>query len=74
MGAGRARTTDTIDPAVGFVFERNVGDRVSAGDAIAWVHARDEASAARAIERLTRAVEVGDRAVEEVPLVLERVG
>nr|MBK7069171.1 thymidine phosphorylase [Deltaproteobacteria bacterium] len=74
MGAGRARTTDTIDPSVGFVFEHNVGDRVKAGETIAWVHARDEASAERAIERLTRAVSVGDGAVEEVPLVLERVG
>ena len=74
MGAGRARTTDTIDPAVGFVFERNVGDKVSVGEAIAWVHARDEASTARAIERLTRAVSVGEGSAEEVPLVLERVG
>jgi pyrimidine-nucleoside phosphorylase len=74
LGAGRALTTDTIDPAVGFVFEHNVGDRVKGGDAIAWVHARDAASAARAVERLTRAVSVGDGVVEEVPLVLERVG
>ncbi len=74
MGAGRARTTDTIDPAVGFVFDHNVGDRVKGGDAIAWVHARDAASAERAVERLTRAVSVGDGVVEEVPLVLERVG
>ena len=73
MGAGRARTTDTIDPAVGFVFDHNVGDRVKGGDAIAWVHARDAASAERAIERLSRAVSVGDGVVEEVPLVLERV-
>ncbi|MDB4929891.1 MAG: thymidine phosphorylase [Myxococcaceae bacterium] len=74
MGAGRARTTDRIDPAVGFVFEHNVGARLSAGDAIAWVHARDAASADRAIERLTRAVQIGDGEVEAVPLVLERVG
>ncbi len=74
MGAGRARTTDVIDPAVGFVFAHNVGDRVSAGDAIAMVHARDAASAERAVERLTRAVTVGDGQVEDVPLILERVG
>jgi pyrimidine-nucleoside phosphorylase/thymidine phosphorylase len=74
MGAGRARTTDAIDPAVGFVFEHNVGDRLAAGDAIAWVHARDAASADRAIERLTRAVQLGDGEVAPVPLVLERVG
>jgi thymidine phosphorylase len=74
LGAGRDRTDDVVDPAVGFVFARNVGDRVKASETIAWVHAHDEASAARAIERLTRAVSVGDGAVEEVPLVLERVG
>ena len=32
------------------------------------------ACAARAIERLTRAVSVGEGSAEEVPLVLERVG
>jgi pyrimidine-nucleoside phosphorylase len=74
MGAGRARTTDTIDPAVGFVFDHNVGDRVQAGDAIAWVHARDAASADRALERLTRAVSLGDGLVADIPLILERVG
>ena len=74
MGAGRARTTDTINPSVGFVFDHNVGDRVKSGDVIAWAHASDAASAERAVERLTRAVRVGDGVVEEVPLVLERVG
>ena len=74
LGAGRARASDTVDPAVGFVFERTVGDAVAAGEVLAFVHARDEAGAARAVERLRRAVRIGDGAVADVPLVLERVG
>ena len=45
MGAGRRVKTDVIDPAVGFVMCRRIGDRVEAGEALATVHARDEATA-----------------------------
>ncbi len=74
MGAGRTRAEDPIDHAVGFVFERNVGDRVSAGDAIATVHARSESQAADAVARLAAAITTGAERPAEVPLLVERVG
>jgi len=74
LGAGRTRAEDTIDPAVGFVFARSVGDRVAAGEAVAHVHARDEASARDAVARLQRAFSLGDIAPAAVPLLHERIG
>ncbi len=74
MGAGRTRAEDSIDPAVGFVFERNVGDRVAKGDVLATVHARSDAQAAEAVARIERAITMGDSKPEDVPLLLERVG
>lgn len=74
LGAGRTRAEDPIDPAVGFVFERNVGSPVAAGETVALVHARDEKSAEAAVARLMGAITVGDAAPAEVPLLLERVG
>jgi pyrimidine-nucleoside phosphorylase len=74
LGAGRLRSEDTIDPAVGFVFDRVVGDRVAPGEVIAWVHSDDEARAQDAIERLEAAITLGTHAPEALPLLIERVG
>ena len=59
MGAGRKVNTDVIDPAVGFVMRRRIGDQVKAGEALATVHARDEASAQAASDAIIRCVSVG---------------
>ena len=74
LDQGVVRAEDTIDHAVGFVFDRNVGDAVAVGDVIATVHARSVAQAAAAIERLAAAVTVAREAPAAVPLLLERVG
>lgn len=55
MGAGRQRKTDPIDPAVGIVLARKVGDRVDRGETLFTLHARDEASVAAARDRLLAA-------------------
>ncbi len=74
MGAGRTRAEDPIDHAVGFVFERNVGDRVSVGDTVVTVHARSAAQAADAIARLSAAITTGAERPADQPLLVERVG
>ncbi|MEZ4408004.1 MAG: hypothetical protein R3A52_16245 [Polyangiales bacterium] len=74
LGGGRTRSDDVVDPAVGFVFERNVGDAVKAGEVIARVHASRDDKAREAVERLTAAVTLGAAKPDEVPLLLERVG
>ncbi|SHF28454.1 thymidine phosphorylase [Desulfofundulus australicus DSM 11792] len=38
LGAGRKTREDTIDPAVGVVVHKKVGDRVGRGDALATLH------------------------------------
>ena len=42
LGAGRLKKEDTIDPRVGFVFNKKVGEKVSEGDVIGYIHADDE--------------------------------
>lgn len=74
LGAGRVRAEDPIDPAVGFIFEKNVGDAVKVGETIAWVHASDEARASEALTRLSAAVRVDPTAPAPAPLLLGRVG
>ncbi len=44
LGVGRNKTTDPVQPDVGFIFERVKGAAVKKGDLIARVYARDESS------------------------------
>lgn len=60
LGAGRRTKEDTIDHAVGVVCRAKRGDAVAAGDVLAEVHARDEASAAAGAEAVLAAYELGE--------------
>ncbi len=56
MGAGRMTKDDMIDPAVGFVMEKRIGDFVKQGEALCTLHARTEASAQEAEKRVLDAL------------------
>jgi pyrimidine-nucleoside phosphorylase len=60
LGGGRRTKDDSIDHAVGVVCRAKRGDAFSARDALAEVHARDEASASRAVEAVLAAYELGE--------------
>ena len=60
LGAGRRTKEDAIDHAVGVVCLTKRGDAVAAGDVLAEVHARDEASAQQAAAEVLAAYELGD--------------
>jgi pyrimidine-nucleoside phosphorylase len=71
LGAGRSRKEETIDHAVGIVCRAKRGDRVGLGEAVAEVHARDEASAARAVAEVAACYGISEAAPEARPIVLE---
>ena len=73
LGGGRTRVEDEVDPAVGFVLKLRPGAPVRPGDALATIHARDEATLALAREALARAFVIGDEAPAPRPLVSHRV-
>ncbi len=68
LGAGRAKKSDPVDHAVGFVIHRKVGDRVEAGEPLFTVHADDEAKAAAAREAVLAAHQFSDNPVPPLPL------
>ncbi len=73
LGGGRARAGDAIDPAVGLKHLVGLGAWVERGAPLARVLARDEASALRAMERVTAAYRIGAAPVVRGPVV-ERIG
>ena len=73
LGAGRRTKADPVDHAVGVLCFAKRGDTVLAGDDLAEVHARDDASAARAVDAVLAAYEIGDDAPAEHGIVLDVV-
>ncbi len=56
LGGGRERKEDSVDPAVGIVLQKKVGQPVSAGEPLATIHYNSEALAARASRLLTECI------------------
>ncbi len=52
LGAGRITKDDTIDPAVGFIIKKRIGDAISKGDVLFEIHANDETTQKQAADRL----------------------
>jgi pyrimidine-nucleoside phosphorylase len=71
LGAGRETVASTIDPAVGFVFHKKVGDPVAIGEPIVTVHVGAPERRDAALARLRDAIVVGGEAPARSRLVLD---
>ncbi|GMQ94533.1 MAG: pyrimidine-nucleoside phosphorylase [Acidimicrobiia bacterium] len=73
LGAGRATKEEDIDPAVGFLIEAKVGDRVDAGDPLARIAYNDETKLQAALHTLDNAWEISDETVAADGLILGKI-
>jgi pyrimidine-nucleoside phosphorylase/thymidine phosphorylase len=71
LGGGRETVDGAIDPSVGFVFHKKVGDPVAVGEPIVTVHAGKASRLETALARLREAISVESEAPVRGPLVLE---
>ena len=69
LGGGRATKEDVIDPRVGVVLHKKLGDPVAEGESLAAIHAADEKSAAEAIRQLFDCYELTDGEVVRPPFI-----
>jgi len=70
LGGGREKKEDSIDPAVGIVLHKKVGDRVEAGEPLCTLHYNSDARAGHAKQMLERSYEIGE--VSPAPALLIR--
>ena len=73
LGAGRKRKDDVIDPAVGYMTFRRLGDRVEAGEEVARLFHNDEKLAEQAEEALLNALTLSSGQIIPAPWVLARI-
>jgi thymidine phosphorylase len=73
LGGGRSHADDAIDPSVGLTEIIDIGTPVRTGDPLCLVHAASESEADAAIALLRHAIHIGDAAVADKPIVMQRV-
>ena len=73
LGGGRERKEDSVDPAVGIVLHKRVGDRVAAGEPLATIHYNADAHATRARQLIEASCVVTDTAPSTKRPLIHRV-
>jgi pyrimidine-nucleoside phosphorylase/thymidine phosphorylase len=71
LGGGRETLDSAIDPSVGFVFHKKVGDPVAVGEPIVTVHLGPASRRDAALAALGTAIQVASEAPARGPLVLD---
>ena len=75
LGGGRERKEDAVDPAVGIVLHKKVGDPVSTGEPLATIHYNAEGRAGRARQLLEQSYLITDSLPRgERPLIHRVIG
>jgi len=69
VGGGRERKEDSVDPAVGIVLHKKIGDWVSKGEPLATLYYNDESRATRARLIIERSYSIGEIQPKQRPLV-----
>ncbi len=73
LGGGRERKEDAVDPAVGIVLHKKVGDEVSAGEPLATIYYNAETRAARVRQLLEQSYVITDSPLREKRPLIHRV-
>ncbi|HBC45853.1 MAG TPA: thymidine phosphorylase [candidate division Zixibacteria bacterium] len=73
MGGGRKTKDDIIDPLVGLIFHKKIGDTVKAGEMLVEIHSRNNTQADDVALRLIKFIKIGLDKVEAPTLIKKRL-
>ena len=71
LGAGRIKKEDGIDFAVGFYLNKKIGDKVEAGEVLAYVHANNKEKGEAAVQEVQKAYTISDKPVQPETYILD---
>ena len=74
LGGGREKKEDSVDPAVGLVLEKKIGDKVQSGENLCTVHYNLDARLIPSMRLLSTSFEIGDEGPPAAPLVRKIIG
>jgi len=73
LGGGRLRKEDDVDPSVGFILNRKVGEKVEKGDLLYTIHYNDDDKLKNAGDYLKNAVLIEETARDKEALILDEM-
>ena len=73
LGGGRERKEDSVDPSVGIVLHKKLGDHVSAGEPLATIYYNAEPRAERARDLIVESCQISDTAPSSKPPLIHQV-
>lgn len=73
LGGGRERKEDAVDPAVGIVVHKKIGDSVAEGEPLCTIHCHSDAQAIRARELLAESYAIAPTPPASTPKLIHRV-
>ncbi|HMF54733.1 MAG TPA: thymidine phosphorylase [Pyrinomonadaceae bacterium] len=73
IGGGRVRVEDRIDPAVGFIAEAKIGDRIGDSESLGALYCRSESQFEEASARIRAAYEINDEPPQTLPKLIKGV-
>ncbi len=72
LGGGRETKESTIDPAVGIILNKKIGDGVKKGDVLAYIHANDREKAITAATKIKAAYQMSTEKVAR-PVMIKQL-
>jgi thymidine phosphorylase len=69
LGGGRERKENSVDPAVGIVLHKKVGDQVSAQEPLATIHYNSPPRAQEAARLISQSIQIADAIPMKRPLI-----
>ena len=73
LGAGRTKKEDTIDPIVGIVLKKKIGDKVESGEVLAYIHASNEEKGKEAVQKVLNSYLITEEKIDKKSSILKIV-
>jgi len=73
LGGGRERKEDSVDPGVGIVIHKKIGDKVATGESLCTIHCHSDAEAAPAKTLLEESYQIAPAAPAHKISLVHRV-
>jgi len=73
LGGGREKKEDSVDPAVGIVVHKKIGDKVADGEPLCTIHCHSDEQAARAKQLIAESYQISAAPPAHRPSLIHRV-